>query len=132
MIVGDKTRYSAYLEPVGYSQKILKKKLKKNFRNFGSKIFFEQKNQNVRAKKLDCFSKFSIEKNILKIRKIIEKCVKKIEIFGQFFQKFSIFFTTFSKFFWSLFGNFFKSKFSKFFKKISKKFRNFQFKKFTK
>ena len=41
------------MEPGGNVRKNFeKKKLKKNFRNFGSKIFFEQKNRNFRAKKL--------------------------------------------------------------------------------
>ena len=79
-------------------EKKSEKKLKKKFRNFRSKIFFEQKNRNFRSKKLDIFRNFR-SKKILKNQKNNRKMCEKIEIFGNFPPKFRFFHTFFDKFF---------------------------------
>ena len=109
MFVSNKTRYSASLDPEGNVRKNFEKKSwRKNFEIFDRKIFrakkiaiFEQKNS--------IFSKFSIEKNILKNQKNVWK---KMEIFGEIFQKFR-FFSHIFRYFFEFLEYFFDRKFRK-------------------
>ena len=99
-------------------EKNLKKKVEEKISKFWIEIFFRAKKSQFSSKKTRFPPEIFDRKNILKIRKIIGKCVKKIENFGKFFQNFVIFFTPFRIFFVVYVVSFLNQKFRKFFEKI--------------
>ena len=109
-------------------EKIWKKKVEEQISKFSIEFFFEQKNRNFRAKKRDFPPKFSIEKNILKIRKIIGKCVKKSKFLGNFPKIFRFFSPPFRIFFGVYLVSFLNQNFRKFSKKSRKNFEIFDLK----
>ena len=125
LLVEDKTRDSASLEPGGNSKKNSSKKVEEKFSKFSIEKKSNKKIAIFDQKISKFFRNFDLKNLPNKTQKNFEKSGEQNRKILENFQIFPIFSPLFSNFFWVLFGKFFKSKISKMFSKNLEKFSKF-------